>query len=205
MLVFIDESGDPGFKLNCGSSHFFIMSMVIFDSKDAALTADKAITELRNSLGIKSEFKFAKCKNEYRDAFFQKVVNFDFSIRAIVVQKERIYSKNLKSNKDSFYKFFVRQMIENHGGALQNAKVVVDGSGNREFKRQFKSYIKRNVETNVVKDCSLKDSKKDSLIQFADMVAGCIARSYNKDRRDCDKWLNILAKHNKIDNIWEFK
>jgi hypothetical protein len=30
MLVFIDESGDPGFKLDGGSSPVFVAAMVIF-------------------------------------------------------------------------------------------------------------------------------------------------------------------------------
>lgn len=31
MLVFIDDSGDPGFKLDKGSSRFFVICSVIFD------------------------------------------------------------------------------------------------------------------------------------------------------------------------------
>lgn len=31
MLIFIDDSGDPGFKLHKGSSNIFIIALVIFD------------------------------------------------------------------------------------------------------------------------------------------------------------------------------
>ena len=33
MLVFIDDSGDPGFKLGKGSTSHFIIGMVIFDDE----------------------------------------------------------------------------------------------------------------------------------------------------------------------------
>jgi len=40
MLVFIDESGCTGFKLNKGSSSHFVIAMVIFnDHKQAELTS----------------------------------------------------------------------------------------------------------------------------------------------------------------------
>lgn len=33
MLVFLDDSGDPGFKLDRGSSAFFVIACVIFEDK----------------------------------------------------------------------------------------------------------------------------------------------------------------------------
>jgi hypothetical protein len=40
MLVFIDDSGDPGFKIGKGSTSHFIISMVIFaDELEAEKTA----------------------------------------------------------------------------------------------------------------------------------------------------------------------
>jgi hypothetical protein len=41
MLVFIDESGDPGFKLDSGSSPVFVAAMVIFADRNAARATDR--------------------------------------------------------------------------------------------------------------------------------------------------------------------
>ena len=54
MLVFIDESGDPGFKIAKGSSPIFVTAMVIFDGAAPALAAQAAIDQLRRDLGIKT-------------------------------------------------------------------------------------------------------------------------------------------------------
>lgn len=41
MLVFLDESGDPGLKLKQGSSQYFIVTIVIFEDKDEAVENKK--------------------------------------------------------------------------------------------------------------------------------------------------------------------
>ena len=39
MIIFIDDSGDPGFKVEKGSSVVFVIALVIFDDPlDAELT-----------------------------------------------------------------------------------------------------------------------------------------------------------------------
>lgn len=47
MLVLIDESGDPGFKLVRGSSSHFVVAMVVFDDfTDAELRAARRMEDL---------------------------------------------------------------------------------------------------------------------------------------------------------------
>ena len=44
MLVFVDDSGDPGFKIGKGSSPVFVISCVIFDDDlEAEKTADEIL------------------------------------------------------------------------------------------------------------------------------------------------------------------
>jgi len=62
MQVFIDDSGDAGFKINKGSSRFFVISAVIFSDdleiEKTALEIKKLKRELRFPDDI--EFKFNK-------------------------------------------------------------------------------------------------------------------------------------------------
>ncbi len=50
MHVFIDDSGDPGFKLNKGSSSHFVIAMVIFDDELEIEKTAVAIKELKRKL-----------------------------------------------------------------------------------------------------------------------------------------------------------
>jgi hypothetical protein len=203
MLVFIDESGDPGFKLDSGSSPVFVVAMVIFADSNASRATEQAIRDAKARLRVAKEFKFNTTSRPVRDGFFRAVAGSPFRVRAIVVNKAMIRSANLRSNKERFYGFFVRQMMAHDGGRLRQADVRIDGSGDRAFKREFASYLRRQLGADRLKSCSFSDSRRDPLIQLADMAAGAVARSYRTDRPDKDTWRNMLA--GKIDDVWEFR
>jgi hypothetical protein len=49
VLVFIDESGDPGTKGKPGSSDYFVVTAVIFEDRDEAQLAICALTKFASS------------------------------------------------------------------------------------------------------------------------------------------------------------
>lgn len=202
MLVFIDESGDPGFRLKEGSSPVFVAAMVIFEDDAAAKTTEDIIRDAMREMNIRPEFKFNKCRAEIRDAFFTAVRDCPFRVRAIVVVKEIIHSPHLRSNKEGFYQYFVRQMMTHDDGRLENATVVIDGSGDRKFRQALKLRLRRQLGGKI-KDLRLHDSRRDPLIQLADMCCGAIARSYRTDREDSARWHRMLAP--RIEDIWDFQ
>ena len=203
MLVFIDESGDPGFKVAKGSSLLFAAAMVIFESAAGAASTSDTIAKLQAQLRVKPEFKFSNCRAAVRDEFFRAVADSPFVVRAIVIPKEAIYSAHLRSNKDRFYRYFVKSMIKHGGGWLQNAKVIIDGSGDRTFRQDLMTYLRRETPRGCIRDVRFKNSRNDPLVQLADMCVGAIARSYRKDRRDADRWRRMLRK--RLNNVWDFK
>ncbi len=204
MLVLIDESGCAGFKLGKGSSPYFIAGMVIFEKFDEAERASVAITDARTTLRVKPEFKFSKCSSTVKDGFFHAVSPFDFRVRALVIDKARIYSSYLRTTPDSFYNFFVQMLMRHDSGLLKGANVKIDGSGDREFKRALESYLRQQMGGGKIAKLKFADSRRDNLIQLADMVTGAIARSYNTaGRTDAHRWRTMIAK--KIDDVWEFK
>jgi hypothetical protein len=201
MLVFIDESGDPGFKK--GSSATFVAALVAFKDHDQARAADAAITAAADRLRVRPEFKFSKCRSEVRDAFFQAVRAFDFCVRAIVVQKKLIYSPHLRSEKEAFYAFFVKSMLKFDDGLLKEARIVIDGSGDRIFRSELDAYFRRYLGRGKVKSIRFRDSQSAPLVQLADMCAGAIARSFKAGRDDRDRWRAMLAP--KIEDVWIFR
>ena len=206
MLVLIDENGDPGFKLTRGSSTHFLVAMVIFEDFREAERASAAIGELRERLGIKPEFEFSGCRPEVRDRFFETVAPYQFQVRALVVDKAKIYSPHLRETTDSFYNFFLRQLIEYDDGILAGASIKIDGKGSRKFKKQMAAYLRRHLPDAKVNKIRIVDSKGDNLVQLADMVAGAIGRSYMGDRRKTPwRWRHALVRARKINNIWEFQ
>lgn len=208
MLVFIDDSGDPGFKTERGSSKTFVICCVIFDDElEAEKTAIK-IKELRRELGKsdKFEFKFNKCSRKYREEFLKTVSGSKFRIRAIVMRKKVIKSEELKNKKESFYNYTVKLVLKHSFGKIKKAKVRIDGSGDRLFRKNLFTYLRKelnNKNTKIVKDVKMQDSKKNVLIQLSDMIAGSINRTYDKEKTDTRAYWDIIKKHK--EDIWEFK
>lgn len=202
MLVLIDESGDPGFKLNRGSSPYFVVSMVVFSDFEEAERCSEAIKKIQAQYRVYPEFKFSNCRDEIRDVFFETILPFNFSICALAVPKAEIYSKTLRCSNDKFYNFFVRQLLTYHASLLKDARIKIDGSGDRRFKRQLTEYIGRMVPDGHIRNIRFKASKGDHMIQLADMVTGAIARTYTS-KKDNTRWHAMIAP--KIKNLWRFE
>ena len=202
MLVFVDESGDPGFKFENGSTTHFTVALVIFDEPQQAERSANVIKNLRSRLGLPNnfEFKFSKLKDAWREEFVRAVRFSPFRVRAMVVDKRILHSPHLKV-KSAFYNYFVGKVFEYHFGSIAGAKVRIDGQSGREFRREFQRYLKNRAGT-AVRQLRFVDSRRDSLIQLADMVAGAIHRAYRDDGRNDTRYLDLLRP--RIEDLWEF-
>jgi len=208
MLVFIDDSGDPGFKLDRGSTSHFIIAMVCFDDELEAEKTAIAIKELKREFGFSEEmeFRFFKSSKNVRVKFLEAIKKFKFRIRCLVVNKSIIHSDELKSNKNSFYAYFIKEILKCGNNTILNAKVRMDGSGDRIFRRNFFTYLRLELNTDekkIMHNCRMVNSKSNVLVQMADMIAGSINRAENKDKKDCQVYKKIIQNH--IEDEWRFK
>ena len=180
--------------------------MVIFSDNLEAEKTSVAIKELRRKLKMSdlSEFKFNKSSKKFRIAFIDTVKKFDFKIRAIVVDKSLIYSQRLKTHKENFYNYVIMQVLKN-SKSIKNAKLKFDKRGELELRNQLRVYLSQeldNKKNKVFKDLKFVDSRQNTLIQLADMVAGSIFSYYTK--KDIG-FLEEFRKSKKIDDIWSFR
>lgn len=208
MLVFIDESGDAGFKTQKGSSGFFVIALIVFKeeihAEETALVIKKLRIQLKKS--DKFEFKFNKCNKRIRALFLEAVKKSDFKIRAIIIDKNLIYKSFSRTNKEKFYNFVLRQVLEHNNATIKNAKIRLDGLGEKAFKKELSTYLRQylNSKTKIImKNLRFRDSKKDVLIQLADMIAGSLRRNFERNTTDWDVYRKIIK--NKEADIWEFK
>jgi hypothetical protein len=202
MLVFIDESGDPGLRLGLGSSKYFIVTLVAFEDNDEALAADTRIELLKRELGfpVHFEFHFNKLKRLYRKAFLEALAPYNFFYFGIVINKAKLNGPGFHF-KESFYKYACSLVFENAKPHLDNATVVIDGSGSREFRKQLSAYLRkrlRDVDSGscLIKKVKIQSSRSNNLLQLADMVCGAVARCYSgkADARECRN----LIRHREI-------
>jgi hypothetical protein len=144
LLVLIDESGCPGFKLNKGSSPYFTLAMVIFHDFLEAEKTSETIELLKRTLKVKNEFKFSKTHPNIKDMFFSKLSHHNFMVRALVIEKLKITSSYLKLHHDNFYNYFLKMLIEYDAEILNSATIKIDGRGTRTFKKALDKYLKNH-------------------------------------------------------------
>jgi hypothetical protein len=126
------------------------------------------------------------------------------SVRALVVDKNRIYSDELHAHADNFYAYFVRLLLKHDAELLAGARVKIDGRASREFRSDLARHWREHLVDFKVENIKFAESHSDNLIQLADMVAGAIARSYRQgERKDADRWRQMLAS--KIEIIRELE
>jgi hypothetical protein len=203
MLVFVDESGDTGLKLDKGSSKYFVITLVVFEEHDEALDCDKRIELLKKELGIKNEFKFSKLNVEKRKVFFEALIPYSFFYFAVVIDKE---NNNLGRFMflENFYKYSCSLVFEIAKPYLKDAVVVIDGNGSKEFRFKLQSYLKLKTGAGVIKKIKIHDSRQNNLLQLADMVAGAIHRDFS-DKTDKNTYRKILSTKEFDVRIWPKK
>ena len=205
MLIFVDESGDPGLKIGQGSSKYFIVALVGFDNHDEAQAADDRISLLKKEQGLSEnfEFHFANLKPAHRRLFLATIASYDFFYFGIVVNKIRLLASEF-THQESFYNFACGLIFENAKDRLVNAKLTIDGRASRVFRHQLKNYLRRladNAEERIIRKVITQDSNRNNLLQLADLVVGSIARSYSgkKDAGEC----RDIIRHREIDvQLW---
>ena len=96
-------------------------------------------------------------------------------------------------------------MFENAKEKLKDAIVIIDESGRKLFKYQLGTYLKRNTNTGnkkYIKKVKMQNSKNNNLIQLADMVAGAINRSLNKNKKKANGFREIIAAREISVHMW---
>ena len=209
MLVFIDESGDPGRKTDRGSSLYFVVALVSFDDDGEALACDKRIDLLRQELNRPSnfEFHFAKNSKNIREQFLKAVTPYTFFYHIFALNKDpnKLYGPGFDV-KESLYKFTARLTFENAKPYLDNAKVVIDKSGDWRFRDELATYLRRRVRDRegrrLIRGVKLQRSDGNNLLQLADYVASISNRVVLGKQDSVDLRNRYLATHELTAQVW---
>ncbi|MDZ7587114.1 MAG: DUF3800 domain-containing protein [Patescibacteria group bacterium] len=80
-----------------------------------------------------------------------------------------------------------------------------DKRGEKTLRNQLRVYLSKrldNKNSKIFTDLKFVDSRQNTLIQLADMVAGTIFSDFTK--KDSD-YLTMLKRSRRIEDIWMFK
>ncbi len=207
MLVFIDESGDPGLKIDKGSSRYFVISLVMFKDLKEAAACDKRISLLAREMGYQDGFLFHFKDNSHnvRVMFLQAVAPYDFLYFGFVLDKDpkKLWGEGFKI-KESLYKSACSYVFESAKPHLKDAIVIIDKTGKKVFRSQLASYLKKKINTeakDIIKKIKMQPDRGNNLLQLADYVAGVINR-YQQGKKYADAYRRFIAHKEIKVQVW---
>ena len=201
--LFIDDSGDVGFK-DESSSHFLIAAVLIVDEESKQVLCDEIDSFRRNlGWGELDEFKFNTTNKRTVLKLIRAIKEFNFSAYIMVLDKSKVDPGNVKENKTNLYYQMIKELIFKLDPV--NPIITIDGRAGKQYAKEIKTYLRKCLREKEIYDSRiyLVDSRKNSLIQLADIIVGSVARSLNKNKTDNQIYIKALG--NKIVKVYDYE
>lgn len=144
--------------------------MYVFASPLEVDLASKHAATLKRKLNANNDFelKFHKSRFETKIILLESLGKIDFFVRVLIVDK-----RGLPSTKDLQNSVLI-SALDKLGEGVADAKVTIDGVLPKKHAQELSTRIRKKVNRTrkVIHSVRFRDSKADSLIQLADLLAG---------------------------------
>ncbi len=195
-LIFLDEAGDTGFRFEAGASRFFVVTMVIFDQPVHAEHANAAIAALREELELPSDYEFrfsTSSSNQIKQSFLRALRPLTFRYRALVVDKKRFLERYKNTAPDKLFEYVVIELFQ-AASEIRDAALYMDRVTGGEFEQRLNVAVRQNLKAKglpPIRKFKHVDSRRNSLIQIADMTCGSIYRAYARGDPSFQKIIRV--------------
>ncbi len=203
--MYIDESGDLGFKDN--SSKYIIISAILVDDYREL---DRIIKNMRRNKFKKELLSMSELKAyklyDYIKIYMLKKLNSVSNVKIyhVILQKNKVFSDYLKKDKHKLYNFVAGKLAKNILMNDINVDIKIDKSkGNLFLQEDFNEYFKKRLEEDSNDmSCKIEHSYSHSWsgLQFADLIAWSCFQKYEKDN---SSYLDILKVTQEFYIIWQ--
>ena len=192
--VFVDESGDPGFK--AGSSKYFLLGFAFFPTENYKNSIDYIKDDIRSKTGrVPKEIKFNKSSHEVRMQLLNNLVYNNGKFGYIYVEKIRIYEYlrghpeiNYIYNQMIFY--LIENLIEQEHIVDHITLYIDQRSKNKDIKKNISTYLKRQIDPILSPIDYMPASRNRTTAEafsvptvFAEAFAECSSRSRDNTLR----------------------
>lgn len=184
MKVFIDESGDLGFKNN--SSKFFVITILATEDYLGIKRCVKKIRKRKLKKRIKEppEIKANNSTKEIRIMILTDLANLRIEIHCIILKKENVY-EYLKSKKEVLYNYVCGLILTDILPFIspKEIQIIIDKrSKNRFIRENFDKYVLSKLNSKNKKIViSHFESRNEEGLQAVDFISWSIFRKYEMD------------------------
>lgn len=199
--IFLDESGDLGFDFSKDkTSKFFIITFIFVKHKRIL---EKIVKQIFRKLTGK-ERKYTKgilhcykTKPSVRKAVLSKLSSTDVSIIAIVLNKNKVYTK-LKNEKHVLYNYVTNILLDRvfTKNLVPTSEIIHLIASKRETNKflneNFRNYIRDSNRQKIDIKAEIRTPIEEKSLQIADFASWAIFRKYE---------LNDMEYYNIIKNV----
>ncbi|MGN8067688.1 DUF3800 domain-containing protein [Mucilaginibacter sp. 22184] len=205
IIAFADEYGNNSFEFNAQGSHFIVASVIF--RKDKLQENQILFEKIRAKYFQTGEMKSKKVADNHsrRIKILNELVEIDFSIYAVIVDKRKLEGEGFKY-KQSFYKFLNGLVYKELFRTFPDLDLVVDEHGENEFMRQFKKYVQKQHMPNLFSgsEFTFGTSHANNMIQLADFIAGTLGRCFDETKQSEESATFLKMLEPKITSLNHF-
>ena len=202
-FIFIDDSGDPGL-IKSSTSHFIVVAVLVANSENYARLVT-ALSGFKAGLGWNEldELKFNKTRKIVIKNLLKFIRQFEFELFAVVIDKTKMTTPPQLPSGETLYLYALKDLLLKL--RLSEPIIFIDGVTEKKHIQHTRTYLRQALRQYGVEKCKISfvDSRKDVVVQLADVFAGSIARSFNKKKVDHNDYIELLQT--KIKGIYEIK
>jgi hypothetical protein len=180
---YLDESGAPGFAIN--AAEYLVVSLVLFDTKEAAGKCAEEIGRLREELKLQENYEFHRSRNTSRskEGFVKLMSRSDFRFITIAIKKTRVKSH-------ASYPAIARLLAHELGDRFSELRIEMDSNPvlHSEIKKALRVQRLHHIRVKQVK------SHTNNLIQLADYVVNLSAQKAKGTPRAAEQFRPIAKK-----------
>jgi hypothetical protein len=186
MLTFTfagDEAGHTSLNFDKGATRHFVVAIIGTQQPD---TLRDLLINLRQERGLPStyEFKYNRLTSApLRNATLAALAHTQFQTWTVVADKQKLAPTFHALNPKDFYLHFVSETIQLIPETLRQDSILIldEFMSAQQIRVGLRRILTARHITRNFRHIYTRQSDKEPLIQIADLVAGSILRSYNKN------------------------
>jgi Protein of unknown function (DUF3800) len=181
MLIFCDESGDPGLSTKSGASRYFAVGMLYCPDGKAAARLAEAQDKMRISLRWAGEFKWSKMPLDVRMDYMSGMEPLLLSHRVAIWDKQSgLLLLRYRPEVE-----VMRSCYESFDFQVPAVRMVIDGERDSHRSSEIRAAL-------AVREVRMERSHACPQLQMADMLVGFHAYAWRVGWRNVPKGLHHL-------------
>ena len=200
-FIYIDESGDLGLK---GSKHLVLAALAVDELRPLDRIIKRTRRRFKKELKGASELKANKSSDEIRQYLLKQVNTLENAgVFFIVLEKKRLVSGYLRSNKHKLYNYVAGRLASYLPLGGSELHIRIDRSKGRQvleqdFNDYFLSRLRQGAESRITIQHS--GSQNWAGLQIADFLAWAC---FQKFERGNGSFLELVQIQNEAYYVWQ--